>query len=567
MGPMRIPRPRPGWLLILAATLIILAFPPWDFTPLIWIGMVPFFLSLERARSLREALIQGFWMSLLLNLGAYYWIAYVLHEFGGLAWPLAILGWVLFGLINQPQFYLFTPLYRILRLARDRVPAWNEGFRAAAFAALIAALYSGIDWILPKLFTDTFGHAFYRAPWIRQLAELGGAYVLTFILVYVNLTLANLYLRLRAREEPSLWPTLIALGPQLTVAAVLPLIALGYGALRLPAIQSAISQPQARATMAVIQANIGDFDKVAAERGIRGAAAKILQTYFDLSDQAMAMSPRPEFVIWPETSYPSTFRTPDTAEELARDQRMERWVRDNGVTLLFGGYDRQDKKDFNAFFVLSPQAQSGHDSSGVTAESDLQAYRKNMLLLFGEYLPGAEQFTILKEWFPQVGNFGRGIGPHTVKLQSATRGAPRILAGPVICYEVLFPNYVVGAARKGSQLILNITNDSWFGPWGEPQLHLALTVFRSIETRLPQLRATNTGISALILPDGSIAQRSAIGQPEVMNVTVPILAPVRTPVIALGDWFGPTALALGALGALAFYFTVLGVRRSPMNLP
>ena len=295
----------------------------------------------------------------------------------------------------------------------------------------------------------------------------------------------------------------------------------------------------------MIQANIGDFEKIAAEQGLRGANERVLSTFFDLSDEALAKTPKPAALIWPETSYPGTFRTPESADDLARDQKIENFVRSRGVPLYFGGYDHFSRKDFNAFFFLSPKlAVAG-------GESDLQIYRKNMLLLFGEYIPGADQFKFLANAFPEVGNFGRGPGPVVLRVPTSDPKTPILAVGPIVCYEALFPWYVLAAARQGSDLILNITNDSWFGPFGEPALHLALTTFRSIETRLPQLRSTNTGISALILPTGEISQSTAIGEATSMNATVPLIEPISTLMKNWGDWFGPTCLIIFLLGALA----------------
>ena len=188
-----------------------------------------------------------------------------------------------------------------------------------------------------------------------------------------------------------------------------------------------------------------------------------------------------------------------------------------------------------------------------SGEGDIQIYRKNILLLFGEYIPLSETFTFLKTAFPQVGNFGRGVGPSVLEIYPQDKSQPPVKVGPIICYEALFPNYILTAARKGSEMILNITNDSWFGPYGEPILHFSLITFRSIEARLPQVRATNTGISALILPDGTIPAQTSIDSEEVMSASVPLTAPIWTLMKAWGDWFGPFALTLGLVLILWLY--------------
>ena len=238
--------------------------------------------------------------------------------------------------------------------------------------------------------------------------------------------------------------------------------------------------------------------------------------------------------------------------------RIESLVKNRRFPLLFGAYDRDRGKDFNAFYVLSPEPLSADLLDPIrSVGDDLQYYRKNILLMFGEYVPFQDHIPMFNSLFPQVANFGRGIGPDVLNVplfgpsESGGGSLPsRVLkASPVICYEVLFPDYVIEAARKGSQMILNVTNDSWFGPYGEPHLHLALSIFRTVETRLPLLRGTNTGFSALVLQNGEIAARSKLFAPEIVNVRVPLMnPPIDTLMKRWGDWFGESAFLLGALG-------------------
>ncbi len=538
----------PTWQGALSAVLIVAAFPPWDQSCLIWVALVPWLLELRRAEHKREALKSGLWLGILMCLLGFTWVATALHQYGPLPWPVSIAGLLLFSLTGQPQFAFFALLWVTLK-RQDAVK--GRSLFDLRFAPALALAYAGMDWLIPKLFTDTLGHSLYNAPLARQSADAVGAFGLTALILLSNLAIAGLIARLRDREEPSYWPTLRAATP----LALIALLAFGgnllYGRWRALAIQVAMSSSAlGTVNAAAIQANIGDFDKIAAERGIRGAADKVLATYIDLSEQALGLEDKPDFLVWPETAYPSTFRKPSTPDDLFRDQKIEELVKARGVPLLFGGYDRtiRPAQDFNALFALAP-------------DGDLQIYQKNILLLFGEYIPGAQWITSIKTMFPQVGNFGRGIGPSVLKVRVPRTRIPsgEIGFSPVICYEALFPDYTAEAARKGSQLILNITNDSWFGPWGEPHLHLALTAFRSIESRIPQLRATNTGISALILPDGEITQATPLNKPKILSARIPILQPVPTLIKAWGDWFGRGALLASILwlGGLIGFRTVL----------
>jgi apolipoprotein N-acyltransferase len=547
----------PDWLTLVSGALIVFAFTPWDFAPLIWVAIVPWLFAIRRAPTKRAAFVQGVWLSVFMSLGGFYWVSYVLREFADLPWSLSVLGLVLYSLGGQPQFLVAAPLLKLAE-AKLEPRAARSAWRWAVYALGLALVYAGVDWLIPKLFVDTFGHAFYRQPWLRQAADLGGAWSLTFLVFLANHAIFTLARRLRDRAEPSLWPAIEGAAPEAALVLALAVSATTYGAFRLETIRAKIESAPRHLQAGVIQGNIGDFDKLAAEHGIRGAAEKVLGTFFELSDKALMMHPRPDVLVWPETSYPSTFRTPTSATELARDQQVETYVRSRGVPLLFGGYDRAGGKDFNALYFLSPKPEPG-----VAGEGDLAVYHKSILLLFGEYIPLSDKIQFLRDAFPQVGNFGRGPGPQVLTIPPAGDRTFPVLASPIICYEALFPDFSLEAARKGSQLILNITNDSWFGPWGEPQLHLSLVVFRSIETRLPQLRSTNTGISALILPDGEITQPTAMDVPGVLNARVPLLEPQWTLMKAWGDWFGRFALLAGPCLLAAAALLGLGRSKAP----
>jgi len=528
----------PDWRTAVSGFLIVISFPPWNFWPFIWIALIPWFFAIHKAshpkdaskntpkNAPKNAMIQGFWLSYFMSIGGFFWVASVIREFGNLPWAISILGLQIFSIFGQPQFFIFAPLSILLlgSLGNSKLTPFKQTFLISLFFAF---LYTGLDWILPKLFMDTLGHCLYLAKYLRQSADLGGAPLLTFVIFFVNF---SLFLSLKKRSKPQ-WQLIGA------ASCFLALFWL-YGLARYQSIQKLMSSPTQTLQAAAIQGNIGDFEKVAAERGVRAAATQIINVFTQMSDEALRLIPQPQVIIWPETSYPSTFRHPQSALEITLNQRVEQYVRTAQVPLIFGGYDQLGKKDYNAMFILSP-------------EGYLQAYHKNILLMFGEYIPGAETFSFIRNAFPQVGNFARGEGVNTLEVPIASPSRGVIKTVPIICYEALFPSYVIAAARQGSQLIINITNDSWFGKWGEPQLHLALTSFRSIETRLPMLRSTNTGISALIQPDGEITHPTSIDRKEILNVSIPINQPIPTLMTLWGDWFGPFSLGVTLCAVIA----------------
>ena len=516
---------------LLSGVLYVLAFPPYGVAPLAFVALVPWLVQILRTPHRRGRLLGSWVFCITISLLGFHWVAYVLKQFAGLPWILAgvgLLGFSTFGQLQVVGFALTTP--RLAKLLRSSPhPALT-----LLWLALGALTYTACDFLLPKLFRDTLGHSWANFVDLRLNARWAGAYGLTFVTSFCNLALAWAIVLWRDRDEPSAWPALRRGFPGLLASAILLLILFGYGASTREWIEKEYAQAKRKIPIAVIQANIGDIEKISAESGLRDARKKVLKTFFELSDQALARAPKTQAIIWPETSYPATFRTPDLADDLELDQQVENYSKSRKVGLFFGGYDqnRNLRKDYNAFFFLSPEAK------------DLQIYRKNRLLLFGEEMPFAQTFPQLRRWFPQVGNFGRGDGPTSMVLPTD----PPTRAAPAICYEVLFSNDMIAAKKSGAEWILNITNDSWFGPYAEPELHLALSTFRSIELGIPMVRSTNTGITAWVDPTGKIREPTRTFEPAVLPIELPIVPLPPSWVERLGDLFGALSLALATIG-------------------
>lgn len=514
----------PRWESFLSALLCVIAFPPWDLSYLLWIAWIPFFwwvdrLPLDQPDRRKQIWIQSFWLGFFMSLGGFYWVARAIHQFGNLPWVLAGLCLLLFCCINQPQALLFGPLYDRFQ---NRVPRWALPF-------MVGALYVGLDRLIPKLFLDTLGHGFYNSPWIRQNADIGGAYLLTFFILMHNRALTSALVEWRKSKR---WAsTGFIYAPALAIV----LLAHGYGYWRNQQLETRMQETTHRPRFAVIQANIGDFEKLASESGVRNAANGVVEKYVFQSKQAAQAEPKPDFIVWPETAYPSTFGTPGSYAEQFRDRRILLLTRKMDTPLIFGGYDTDGRWDYNSIFFL-----------GVDGKKDI--YHKHIPLPFGEYIPGFDENSIFKELFPAMGFFGRGPGAMVVEAASPRVSPVRI--SPIICYEALFSEYLRTSTQMGAQLILNVTNDSWFGPWGEPYLHMALSVFRSIENHIPQLRATNTGISTLVLPTGEMVDPTVVYSKATLQVEVPIIEPPTSLFALWGTWFEILCASLVGLTCL-----------------
>lgn len=522
-------------LLALTALAVILAFPPFSLSPLIGLSMTPWYLHVARLKNARTAFKDGLLLGFVISLGTYYWIAYTLHQFAGLPWIAAAFGMLLFCVFCQFQLAVFGWFsFHALRF-RERLK-----FPPVIFWLLLGCSYAAIDWLTPKLFRDTFSQALWSDPIHRQLAEPLGIFgATTLVIAFSGLALDALYDRRKAGH------------------ALLFLVPFSiFGAVRYQQVSGWEREaPSARA--AVIQANIGDFEKLASERGVSSAAESVVGRYLSLSSEAIERSGnegdrKPDFVVWPETAYPSTFGTPANYDEANLDFQLYSWVKDYRRPLIFGGYDRKDRKDYNSVFFLSPSR-----PDAPSQPSRLQTFHKHILLTFGESIPFADTFPWLLQQFPQVGQFGRGPGAQVFEVGDERKA--RI--APVICYEVLVDRFVEQAAKLAPHFFLNVTNDSWYGRTSEPSMHLALSGFRSIENRIPILRATNTGYTALILPSGRVEGKSRLFEAQTLFYDVPL----REPDLERIRVYASLRLAVLALIFIGASFLVWRLRRLSKN--
>jgi apolipoprotein N-acyltransferase len=524
----------PGWRTVLSAVLVTAAYPPWDLSQLVWVALVPWLMGLRRTESFLGSVIQGFWLGFCVAMMAAPWLAYAIHEFLGVSWPLAALGLIVFAATcGQPQFLFFAPLFH-----------WVDGglrpFRAGSLTTGIgiALCYSGLDWIVPRLFDVGLGYALHGAANLRQLADVGGVALLTFLIVLVNLLVWQaLESRLRRSGASS---------ALLSRAACIAILCGGtflYGALRNRDIAELVENPQQIVRAGLVQGSVANEIRLAWARGDDRAAERQLSAYMLLTEEFIERKPRPDIVVWPEATFPGVFRKPASRLQEGRAVKFDRQVLRLNVPIVFGAYDLADDQGhrtlFNSLFAISPI----YDRPG--RQGVVQRYRKHELLPFAETIPGVSESEWIHRLLPSLGFFGRGPGAEVFQIPLPDGRSLRV--GPIICSESLYSQHVIAGAKRGSELILNVGSDGWFGPYGEPEFHLAISRFRSIETRLPQIRSANTGISALILPTGEIARRSELGKRQILDLEVPISPAPQTLVKAWGDWFGRLALVL-ALG-------------------
>ncbi len=489
-----------------------------------FVALVPWLLALGAVRSLRSVLAGALLMAAAFVAAVFGWFAGAVDGYTGIGTLPALLLLVLLGPLLQPQFIAFA-------LVRHWV-----GLRHGALIRALAAgcAWIGCEWLLPKLFGDTLGHGLLPSALLRQGADLGGVAVLSLFLILVNEALASVLERLRSGAGLR-----CALAPAGLAALLLAAMA-GYGAWRIAAVQAASAAPAQSIRVGMVQTAIVDYERLRREMGAYAVVRHVLDTHFALSRAAIEHHGA-EALLWSETVYPTTFGHPRSADGAALDREILDFVAAAGVPLVFGTYDVDGEGEYNAAAFLLP------------GQGLLGYYRKTHPFPLTEHVPAWLDGPVLRRWLPWAGSWQPGNGARVLPLRTADGRAVDVV--PLICLDDVRPALAIDGARLGAQAIVGLSNDSWFSadPLGA-RLHLAVAAFRSIETRLPQVRVTSNGLSAVIDETGEVLALTGMGDQSVLAADIPARAPLPTLVVRWGDWLGGAALLflLGLAGSAAW---------------
>jgi apolipoprotein N-acyltransferase len=486
--------------------------------PLGFVMLVPWLLVLDPVRSHRAALLQGLAMAMATTLAGFHWFGAALGDYLGLGTVAGIALLLLAAPLLQPQWLAFALLRQALRQ--------RHGPALAALAA--AAAWVGTETLLPKLLGDTLGHGLAPSALLRQAADLGGAAGLSVVLLLVNEALAQALRRRTAGARGWL--------PPLAWALLLPLLLAGYGAWRLNQLAHPPTEPAASLRVALVQASQIDYERRRRETDAYTVVREVLDAHYALSMTAIR-DHGADALLWPETVYPTPFGAPRSADGAGFDAEIQAFVDAMGVPLLFGSYEVDAAGEYNAAILLEPE------------HGRLASYRKTYPFPLTEYVPAWLDSPWLRRSLPWTGSWLQGNGARVLPLRSRDGREVQVL--PLICLDATRPQLALDGARLGAQAIVGLSNDSWFTRWpAGARLHLAVARFRSIETRLPQLRATNNGLSALIDATGAVPVQTAMGQQAVLTGSIAARDPPPTLMVAWGDWVGRAALGFLALLAL-----------------
>ena len=361
------------------------------------------------------------------------------------------------------------------------------------------------ELLFPVLFPWYYAATVHQVPVLTQLAEIGGPILVGLVLVAANLALAEPILA-RLGKRPA---SRVVLG----VGAGTVAVTLAYGALRIHAVDAA-AQEAPSATVGVIQANMGLQEK-------RSSFDDGLTRHLDLSHQAEQQD-HVDFVVWSETSAMRAVH-----DDTYRQELRSGVARRIGAPAIFGAVIVKRVPDEREYVLYNTAVASSE-------RGDIQTrYDKQYLLAFGEYLPFGDSLPILYKWSPNSGHFTPGTSFDPLMLEIAGQKHP---VTTLICYEDVLPRFTNDAVRHANpELLVNMTNDAWFGDTAEPWEHLALSEMRAIEHRRYLVRGTNSGVSAVIDPVGRVVAHGGTFKQEVVTGVIHWMR-AHTVYERLGDW-------------------------------
>jgi apolipoprotein N-acyltransferase len=484
-----------------------------------FVVLVPWLLASDAASTFAGALRSGWAMSIAFVVAVFLWFGVALDTYTGMGTVPAVLALCAFAPLLQLQVVVFAVVRHVV--------GRRHGATLRALAG--ASAWVACEWLWPKLLGDTLGHGLLPAVWLRQVADLGGAAGLSFLLILVNEALTQAVTQRHLGIRTVLRP--------LALAVALPALMTGYGVVRLSTIESALSAPAAAMRIAMVQANIVDYERLRRERGTYAVVREVLDTHFALSRAAIEHH-HADALLWSETVYPTTFGHPRSEEGAALDREILEFAARANVALVFGTYDLDAAGEYNAAAFLAPGA-------GL-----IGTYRKTHPFPFTEQVPAWLDGPLLRSWLPWAGSWQAGSGARVMLLRAADGRELNVV--PLICLDDVRPGLAIDGVRLGAQAIVGLSNDSWFTDHTlGARLHLAVAAFRSIETRLPQLRVTTNGLSAFVDPTGAVLASTAMGDRAVLAGEVPLRDPPPTLMVRWGDWVGGAAGAFLLLLAIA----------------
>ncbi|MFH1655758.1 MAG: apolipoprotein N-acyltransferase [Candidatus Omnitrophota bacterium] len=434
----------PLLLCIVGVILLVLPFLNGELWFLSWIGFLPLFLLLEE-KTPAKAFCWTYLAGFLFFTSVLYWLIHV-----------TIPGWLVLNIYLALYFGLFGLIVSLSKKIRNPYLLFFIPSAWVCLEFIRGTFLTGFPWAI-------IGYSQYKNLFIIQIADITGAYGVSFLLILTNFAIYKL---IRNKK--------IYIRNFLSVIIII-LLVLGYGYFRLNQ-----KYEGEGLKISVIQGNIPQDKKWQPD-----LQSYILAKYLAIT--RLASKDNPDLIIWPETSVPGYLE-----DEGFLFENITSLAREIKTNLLLGTVAGEKWSIYNSATLLSREGR-------IT-----KRYDKLHLVPFGEYIPLPRIFAFVADIAPApIGDFAFGKDYTVFSLY----GNKELTFSVLICFEDVFPYLSRNFVRKGAKFLVNITNDAWFKKSVEPYQHLQSSVFRAVENRVWVVRAANTGVSCFVDPTGNVISR------------------------------------------------------------
>ncbi len=508
----------------LSGLMLTASFSPIDLNWIAWISLIPLLISLED-KSLLVAFKLGLFTGLSHYLTLIYWIVVVLSHYGNINFILSLV--VMFLLSLYLSLYIGFFALILISVKKNRLSSFWGASIWVALEYARAHVMTGFPWCL-------LGYSQYLRLPLIQVSDIAGVYGISFVIVLVNFVIYHIFSTalkkkalgrndLRVRDYEHNVHSLRVIVIEIILTSFLIGFTLLYGYHNLKE-KADISSKGKVLRAVIVQGNIDQSLKWNPDY-----QEKTLAIYNRLSGKFVDF--KPQIIIWPETAVPFFFQ-----DRSYLSKEVFNAAKITNSNILFGSPAYLKNKDsiiyYNRAYVISENRVFDY-------------YDKVHLVPFGEYVPLKKYLPFVHRLVPAAGDFSPGKKVKPIN-------APDSQIGVLICFEAIFPDISRKHADQGAELLVNITNDAWFGRTSAPYQHLSMAVFRCVENALPMARAANTGISAFILANGKIVNKSSLYVREALKQEIK-LKQNKTFYSQFGDIF---AILLTVVTIIKFFWIV-----------
>ena len=476
-------------------------FPPWA----VFFCFIPLWNFALKQNTLKTILIGGWLCQVFITVCGGNWMTYTIKEFGGFSWGGAVLIFLIFSTAGNLQIPIALALWFICQKKLKQLPI--PSIRSLLGYLLLPTIFSLCLLYYPTIFKWHLGYTWFYANWpAAQTAEIWGFQFINTLTLFSNL------LFLMAFKKP--------LSLKTTVKPILVWILL-FATLNLwgAYLKHRWPKPTHTAKVLIVQPN-SQRPTPEQQKNKKHFYHKQELKLFNETKKHLPQNTDIDFILWPEGSYPYILH--DSIKHFYTQNRVAKYAKSLNTSLIINATHEKITGYSNSLFVFNKQGQLIQ-----------QPYDKIHLMVFGEYWPSIFSWIPFAEKLYAHFNrsFLRGNGKFTVANLYGIR------IGFLICYEGLFDDMVRNLIHNDADILLNTSNDMWFGKWQQPWQHLYMTLSRAIEFRRSLVRGTNSGFSSAVTAKGDILYRSKLGESTSYVQEVPYSPQAKSTIFSLWGYY------------------------------